>query len=397
MKRLLLIWPLFLLSFLAPGGERPVSFDFYGDRVEFSVDSSFSVPFNGLLSQADIRQFYEKINATPYQPVINALQEHRLKSKLDDWLYYQLIRRTAQQVSPKQENYPRYTLYKWFLLVRSGYNSIITVSADKILFYIQTNETVYNLPVRMKEGKQFVCLNYHDYGQIDFNLEKFREIILPVDGAERGFTYKVTHLPAFDLRTYEEKEISFQYYQDAYQFKVRVNPDIKTIFANYPVMDYDVSFNIPLSQPTYASLIPELKKTVKGLNQKNGIEFLMNFTRYAFLYEPDLKLYGGEKRFSPEQTLLSEKSDCDDRASLFFFLVKEIYDLPMLVLAYPTHVTIAVGFDKPVGHSPIDYAGRKYSICEPTPQKTDLKVGELPPQLAREKFEVVYAYVPKEK
>lgn len=397
MKRLLLIAPLFLLAFCVRAEQRVVGFDFYGERVEIVVDSSFSVPFTETTDPAAIQAFYQQLKATPFQPVIDALRQHREKTRLDDWLFYQLIRKTAQQFSPKQENYVRYTLYKWFLLVQSGYHSVITTSPDKILFYIQTNETVYNLPVRMREGKQFVCLNYHDYGQVDFNTERFREVNLPVDGAENGFTYKVTHLPSFDKNLYTEKDISFQYYQDAYQFKVKMNPEIKTIFANYPVLDYDISFNIPLSQTTYASLIPELKRKIKGLNQKKGVEFLMNFTRYAFLYEPDINLYGGEKRFSPEQTLLSEKSDCDDRAALFFYLVKEIYDLPMLVLSYPTHVTIAVGFDKPVGPSPIDYAGKKYSVCEPTPQKTDLKVGEVPPQFSKEKYEVVYAYVPKGK
>ncbi|MEI9809952.1 MAG: hypothetical protein WDO16_19955 [Bacteroidota bacterium] len=79
-------------------------------------------------------------------------------------MYYQLIRKTAQKISPKAENYPRYTLYKWFLLTRSGYNSILTVAGDSVLFYVQSDENIYNIPYRMKGGKQFVCLNYHDYG-----------------------------------------------------------------------------------------------------------------------------------------------------------------------------------------------------------------------------------------
>jgi hypothetical protein len=59
-------------------------------------------------------------------------------------------------------------------------------------------------------------------------------------------------------------------------------------------------------------------------------------------------------------------SDCDDRVALFYYLVKEIYNLPMIALLYPTHVTMAVPFDKPVG-APVLYKGKKYSICEPTP------------------------------
>ena len=129
------------------------------------------------------------------------------------------------------------------------------------------------------------------------------------------------------------------------------------------------------------------------MNTKNGVDYLMRFTRYAFLFEKDSEVYGKEKRLSPEQTLLYEQSDCEDRAALFFSLVKEIYNLPMIVLAYPDHVTIAVKFNRPVG-TPILYNGDKYSVCEPTPQKQDLAVGQLSRNLKKEPYEIVYAYSP---
>ena len=158
-------------------------------------------------------------------------------------------------------------------------------------------------------------------------------------------------------------------------------------------MDYASYFNIPLSRETYNSLIPPLKKTLKGLNIKNGIDYLMRFTRYAFLFAKDNDVFGGEKRLSAEQTLLFDQSDCEDRAALFFYLVKEIYNLPMIVMSFPEHVTIAVKLDKPVG-TPIIYNGEIYSVCEPTPQKTDLNLGQLLPALKKTPYEVAYAYQP---
>jgi hypothetical protein len=119
----------------------------------------------------------------------------------------------------------------------------------------------------------------------------------------------------------------------------------------------------------------------------------MRFTRYAFLFETDTKVFGSEKRLSPEQTLLYDQSDCEDRAALFFYLVKEVYDLPMIVLSFPAHVTVAVKLEKPVGKT-ILYNGEKYSVCEPTPQKEDLRIGELMPALRNTAFEIVYAYRP---
>jgi hypothetical protein len=65
----------------------------------------------------------------------------------------------------------------------------------------------------------------------------------------------------------------------------------------------------------------------------------------------------------------------------------------MIALLYPTHITIGVQFDKPVG-TPIIYKGVAYSVCEPTPQKEDLGIGQLSAKLKNEPYKVVYQYVP---
>src|SRR5690606_1647116 len=129
------------------------------------------------------------------------------------------------------------------------------------------------------------------------------------------FSYKVTQLPDFKPEDYSEKDIVFNYNQIDYKFKVKVNEQVKTIFANYPVTDYESYFNLPLSKETYTSLIPALKESVRGMSAKTGVDYLMHFTRYAFLYQPDKKSYGKEKRFSAEQTLMYQYSDCEDRAA----------------------------------------------------------------------------------
>lgn len=373
-----------------------IHFDFYGDPVEFEFNENSRVEFNDALSAEAIQTFYKAILNSNYEPVIKTLLAYKEQHKPDDWLYYQLIRKTAQQISPKAENYQRYTLYKWFLLSKSGYDVTLAVADDRILFYVQSDENIYNIPYRIRDGKQYVCLNYHDYGTIDFEKIKFSEIAIHTPEAQKPFSYKVTQLPAFTAGDYQEKDLTFNYYQTDYHFKIKLNPQVKTIFANYPVVDYESYFNIPLSKETYSSLIPSLKKNIKGMTIKNGVDYLMRFTRYAFLFETDAENFGKEKRLSPEQTLLYDNSDCDDRAALFFYLVKEIYDLPMIVLAYPKHVTIAVEFDKPIGKS-IVYNGGKYSICEPTPQKQDLGLGESLPELKKSPYEVVYAYHPQQK
>lgn len=383
-----------LLGSFSVNKTETIRFDFFGDTIELEVDNSFRISFDDTISLESTTRFYAKLKDAEYESLVNKMLAYKQNYKLDDWLYYQLVRRVVQHISPKEQNYPAYTIYKWFLMCQSGYNATLRISYGKILFYIQSDEIIYDIPYLFKNGRQYVCLNYHDYGSmIDFNREKFIEIPVTIFSAQKSFSYKIKQLPDFKPEDYLEKELLFNIYQTEYHFKIKLNPEIKTLFANYPVVDYASYFNIPLSKETYSSLIPVLKQHVKGLNTKNGIDYLMRFTREAFLFEKDSVVFGSEKRFTPEQTLLYEYSDCEDRAALFFYLVKEIYNLPMIVLSYPKHVTIAVKLSKPVG-KPILYKGKQYTICEPTPQKQDLLIGQPLPSLRNVAFEVVYEYNP---
>lgn len=372
-----------------------ISFDFLGETVLLPADSSLNVPFDTVLTDENVKDFYFTINSSKYKSLVDSLLAFREKFKIDDWLYYQLIRRTAQSISPKNANYYRYTLYKWFLLNKSGYDATLSIAGNIMLFYVQSNEDIFNIPYHTKNKKQYICLNYHDYGSIDFVKTKFTEVPVSFTDEQRSFSYKVNHVPELGSANYTEKELKFDFYQQNYCLKVKLNSEVQTLFKNYPALDYSYYLNTPLSRETYLSLIPQLKKNVKGMKKKEGIDFLMRFTRYAFLFEPDIKVFGQEKRLTPEETLLYSQSDCEDRAALFFYLVKEIYNLPMIVLVYPTHVTIAVHFKKPVGNT-ITYNGKEYSICEPTPQRKDLKVGQQSPEFKNVPYEVVYVYNPKD-
>lgn len=393
-----LLYSFLLLSLPQEGGyaqenRQHLHFTFYGDTLDVQLDQWHFTGFDGPLSNGNIREFYDSMNSNRYQPLIDALLACKEKNQLNDWLYYQLIRKMAQQLSPKGDNYQRYTLYKWFLLNKSGYDATLAIRGDVLLFYVQSDDNIYDIPYYQMRDKQYVCLNYHDYGKLDFREKEPNEVPVKIPEGQKAFSYKVTRMPEFTDADYEEKDIQFDYKNKSYLFKIKVNSQVQTLFANYPVVDYEAYFNIPLSQKTYNTLIPEMRNTLKGMDQRKGVDYLMRFTRNAFSYENDQDNFGKEKRLSPEQTLLTRYSDCDDRAALFFCLVKEIYNLPMIVLAYPHHVTIAVKFDKPKGNV-IHYKNGAYSVCEPTPQQTDLSVGELSPKLKDVPYQIAYEYDP---
>lgn len=386
-----------LVIFSVPAKAQNYSVDFYEGTFNFNADASLHINFDTPLSNRSVNDFYTQVNAGNFKPLIQSLLEYKEKYKLNDWLYYQLIRKTAEQLSPKASNYNRYTLYKWFLMAKSGYDAKIAIGNDQIIFYVSNDEDISDIPFFMIDKKKYMCLNYHDYGKLFKREDAYKPIDIIMPEAKESFSYKVTRMPDFKPENYYQKQIAFNYKHKSYHFNVKVTDEVSIIFKNYPIVDFQSYFNIPLSKATYESLIPILKENLKKMPEKTGVDYLMRFTRYSFLYEDDEEAIGKEKRFSPEQTLLTKYSDCDDRAALFFYLVKEIYNLPMIALLYPTHITMAVQFDKPIGNSSILYNGKSYTICEPTPQLKNLRIGELAASLKNKVYEVVYAYEPLNK
>lgn len=368
--------------------------DFFKEPFIFDKSTTPQIQIEGETNENSINAFYKHIESEGYDRLVHQLRTFKQQKGLNDWLYYQLIRQVSESISPKSDDYHRYTLYKWYLMNKSGYDARLAVGDGQVIFYIKNKEDISDIPFFVIDGQQFTCLNYHDYGRLFKRADVYRPVSIRVPGAEGHFSYKIAEMPEFKDESYAVKNVNFQYQDKVYEFDIKVNDHVAGIFKNYPGVDFETYFNIPLTKVTYQSLIPVLRDNIKEMDTKGGVDYLMRFTRYAFLYENDDINFGIEKRLSPEQTLINNYSDCDDRAALFFFLVKEIYNLPMIAILYPTHITMAVQFEHKIGDA-IEYEGQYFSICEPTPQGQNLNIGELADKYKNEKYKIVYHYRPR--
>ena len=367
-----------------------VRINFLGSPFQFNIEQKKVKSIVECLAKQE-NICYDSLGTELYPLKLN-IESIQKQYKLPDWLVYQLIRRIAEQINSKYINYTQYTLTKYLLLVIAGFEPVIFTSNDKILLYIKSTDIVYNLPNKKIDGKQFVCLNYHDYGyQINFGLEKFyqQKINLPITG--KDFKYTIDYLPSFQKESYSSRNISFQYKHKKESYSILVNPEIQDYFTNYPVTEYRYQFNIPFSEVAYKRLIPELKNRITNFSIEEGVQYIMTFVRDGFEFETDTRLFGREKRLSAEETLIYNSSDCEDRSALFFLLVKEIYNLPMAIISYPEHVNVAVKLPRNKGLT-FNIDNEQFTICEPTPQKSKRGIGWMSKQMRKQPYEIAYVY-----
>ncbi len=366
---------------------------FFGDTIRSSFVFSNNLLIQKIDNEQAVLNFYTQLNTSNYNDVVVAIKSYKTKYSLDDWMYYQLIRRTAQTYYPKANNYECYTIFKWYLLVQSGYNAQLSLINQKLLLYVQSNDSIYDVPLFELAGKQYVCLNSHDFAKINFKDSILKKINIQVPNASKAFSYKINNIPNFKEKHQVQKELFFSYHKRMNCIKITIDEQMDILFNNYPSVDFDMYFNIPISMQTYATLIPQLQKKTNKMSQQKGVDYLMNFTRNAFLFETDQKNFGKEKRLTPEQTLMNAYSDCDDRVALLYYLIKEIYNVPMLVILYPNHVVLAVHLQKNKGKILV-YKNKNYTFCEPTPQAINLPLGHLMPEYLNKAYKIGFEYLP---
>jgi len=134
-----------------------------------------------------------------------------------------------------------------------------------------------------------------------------------------------------------------------------------------------------------------LRKYLEPLNEAERIEFLVSFTRSAFNYKEDNEYFGHSKPMVPEELFGYNFSDCEDRSALFFALVRDLLNMPMAVVAYNDHLTIAVGSDRIKGDS-FMHKGQRYVFCDPTGPKDSSRIGQIPPGYENKSFHIIGTY-----
>ena len=207
----------------------------------------------------------------------------------------------------------------------------------------------------------------------------------------RSFSLRLDRLPQLQPQL-EARHLKFTYQKQTFELDVVADRTLSQVMDHYPFVHEVQYLQAPLSRTLETSLLPQLRKLLIGKSPRESVEFLVALTRSAFKYKEDKEHFGRSKPMIPDELFHYAFSDCEDRSALFFNLVKELLHIPMLVVAYPDHLTIALALEDVKGN-PIQYQGRTYYICDPTGPSNSHRIGWIPNEYRKQSYEIIDQYL----
>ncbi|MCO6480054.1 MAG: hypothetical protein J5I94_25675 [Phaeodactylibacter sp.] len=360
---------------------------FYSESVKITYAPGFLAPGKPDINDRALSQHFHTLSKTDYAPLLRSLSQVRKALHLNDWLYYRLMRTTVGQLYAGRTNVEK-ELACWFLLSQAGYDTRLAYLGEKTFVYVYSQDPVFEAPVIEDQGRQFVNLTNIRTGggkQRALYLLNFRP-----NPQGNAFSFTLDELPL--LRPKETPvKIRFLYRGQWQNLEAIADQTIRDYMAEYPLIDESHYLDVPLSPILSASLLPPLRRLAAGKSEWEIAELLAAFTRSSFAYKEDKEYFGYSKPMVAEEVFLYPYSDCEDRSALFVQLARELLGLPMIILAYPDHLTVGVALPQTKGGF-VRYKSKAYYICDPTGPVNSAVVGEIPEGYEDAPFEVIKEY-----
>lgn len=343
----------------------------------------------GLLIAEDISlmEYYEQMENTPYQHFLDNLQDYKAKYELNDWLYYELLQTSINQIFDLEGSLKK-GVSLWFLLTKSGYDTRLSYHGNDLFIYVWSEEEIFETPMILDQERRFI--NLSSINSSKKGPEELKLLLYRPGSSGKSFSFKMEQLPQFKAQI-KAKEIHFKIKEQSFRITFNTDATIYEVMKNYPSVAEQAYFDIPMSKTAYNSLIPKLKFMLKDKPIHEALQILVAFTRTGFSYKDDHEVFGKSKPMIAEELFHYPYSDCEDRSALFYYLVREILELPMLIIAYPDHLSIAVASEGIRGQA-FTFNGKEYYICDPTGPAGSNIIGVPPNGYENKSFEILGAY-----
>jgi len=330
--------------------------------------------------EKSVAEFWRSLSQTDYKSVIDAIAKIQNQCDLNIYGLVLLCREYSIAVwANKTQNFQNEaTILLVFLLNQFSLDAKIIRTVNRLEAVLHSPQTVYTVSFVELQGKPYYFL----FSTIE---------------PSSVYTYKINFsekLTGLDFNVYKPVSISNVLIDKELVIK-KLNKKIRLTYSqsaieyykNYPQVDADIYTNAIVSDVFRNSVIHQFNPLLAGKTEYEAVDILLNFMQYAFEYQTDDIQFGREKWNFCEENLYYPFNDCDDRAILFSYLVRELLDLDVALILFSDHMSAAVRFNIPITGDYLTIDGQKYIICDPT--YIGSTIGMNPPKYKNEQAEIV--------
>lgn len=370
--------------------------DFYGTKQTLFYNNSVLEQPDYSSKESFIPFYYLYVDSLiVYEGLFDNLQRIKRKKKLNDWLYYNLIHNSVMTILEKEREAIQ-NLFTWFILSKSGYSTKVEYKGKDVTIHVYTNDLIYGVPQTRSKGGYWVDLTSF---RNTINYEKFvpfKVDFYPNKEDGKFFSFALNEIPQVFESKAIQKELVYEHQGNTFKINGIFDKGYADFLNQYPEFSLSLHARTPISDLARKSLVDELKTRINTQDTLEAVRHLLSFTRTAFKYKSDLAIDDNIEEseenlekviFFPEEVLLSDFSDYEDRSVLFCYLAKEVMGMNPILLKISKITSVALSFGDTIGR-PIAHNNLIYALCEPTDPENLLEIGQFPKKYENRYFKV---------
>jgi len=333
--------------------------EFVGHKISMPKINSRPLRFNNKLGSKTIASHWQVLAKAKHSHLVKALKQQKTALNLNDWAVALLANQYAKTIGLSDTNSQQ--LFTWFLLVKAGYNTRLAYNSQAFVL-MPSKQALYGVTYFTMKGQRFYAVSF-DGKKINTG---------------RAFTYAGNHDIARTVLNfsgashmapsgnYQQKKLKFKF--DKKQHQIKLDYDLALVKFSNTLPQLDIQYYPQQGLPAHTSqqLLKQLQPLVKGKTEEQAVNLLLRFVQTAFAYQTDGQQFNTENYLLPIETLHYPYSDCEDRASLFSWLVESLLGLDAVLLDYPGHIAAAVEFTKTPKGDRLTFKNKRYTITDPT-------------------------------
>lgn len=331
---------------------RMIVVNFYGNNIKMpAIEGDFVVP--PVNCRSDIGKAWKALKNSCLRNNLQSIKNILGLLGMSDWGNAMLIEKYSETLFP-QCDVDQQRIVTQFILSNLGYDIRLATNDNQIVLLIPFAEIIYDMSYLQIEGKTFYI--YPD------NNGRLMTCDLP-----QGDTGRMMGTRFRGNINIGSQYRNFSLSGAGIRVQGKVNTAIMPLLNNYVSLGISDIARCNVDRDLRNSIVEQVREQVKGLNELQAANKILQFVQYAFDYATDEEQFGYEKYFFMEENLFYPKNDCEDRSVFFAYLIREVLHLPVHLVHYPGHECTAIAYSYPLPNSvSYTYDGKKYYISDPT-------------------------------